>query len=172
MTLEGLREKGYSPKAIEDITFICEKHRAKSSKVEELLEQGYNPDQLDEIYGIARKFEQSLPKISRFYDRFKDKGDVSEMIERIALSIRGSKKLKLNQMIPFFVHSFYKHGEDFEETLSDLKLDYAAAQRYLSSDFLGGDEYQLELAGSSNFGAQDDVGRAMYDEFKHMWGFE
>jgi hypothetical protein len=92
-SIGNLRDAGYSPAAIEDITFIAQKYRAKPSVIEAMFSEGYTPQQTEEIYAAARSSGIGHIKgVRKFYDHFrKHPGSLEEKMHKIHEAISESK---------------------------------------------------------------------------------
>jgi hypothetical protein len=174
-TIEKLRNSGYSNSAIEDITYLAQRHRARVGKIEEALSLGYTPKQVDEIYQAAREFRQNPKKIQRFYDRFKGQGNLSEMIEKIAKVCRASRsEIPLHQAIPLAVSCSFRYKRDFNSVLENLEADYNEAQYYAKGlNVYHGEygEYPEEKEQKPEDETSNEMRTAYKQEFLHQWGF-
>jgi hypothetical protein len=124
ITIKRLKNSGYTNRAIEDITFLAQKHGSTIKKIEQSFSQGYTPSQLDEIYNIARKYHQPPRIVQRFYDAFRPSpGKLTEMVEDIQTKRYSTTDIKLHQALTFVTNRGGPQGRDFNDITENLVED-------------------------------------------------
>ncbi len=164
-TIERLKAEGYSDRAIEDITYISERHRARTGKVEDLLAQGYNPAQLDEIYSASRKENLPVNVVAEFYDRFRKVGKGLRQI--ISEVINSAEKGSLA------CHESYRRIPMLKDAIAYMILenDYGAVLNCLENFDRDEEGLPKRRKPRKDPQPQGEIDKVIRQEFMHQWGF-